>query len=318
MGLARAPVLEEPAVSDQVSPPLLSILVPAYCYADGVARILAGLAPWPSQACEVLVFDDSPDDAVADVVRNFNTRGGCQVVYRHNKPALGAVPNWNMLIAAASGRHVWLLHHDEFPIGEHFVDRLLSRLGAADAAEVLLLDCLLADAANGHNRRHLPAALRLAVARHAPGYLYQRNVIGPASALVVNRACYPVVAPQLRWLVDVDAYVQLLQDRGLRIDLAADLAVGSVLARRDSITATIQPGLGRIELAERSWLRQQRASTSPWLQACRQGAATRLMLLGEGLLWTLWRLASRCPWWLGLSALPRAQMQKALRRGTST
>ena len=316
MGLARAPVT--PAMSDSLSPPLLSILVPAYGYADGVARILAGLAPWPGGACEVLVFDDSPDDAVAEVVRAFNARGGCQVDYRRNTPALGAVQNWNALIAAAGGQHAWLLHHDEFPIGERFVDRLLARLGAAGTADVLLLDCLLADAANGHNRRHLPAALRLAVARHAPRYLYRRNVIGPASVMVVRRALYPVFASPLRWLVDVDAYVRLLQIHGLHIDLAPDLAVGSVLARQDSITATLQPGLGRLEQAERSWLHQQRAASTPWLRADRPGGATRLLLLGESLLWALWRLVSRCPWWLGLSARPRAELRQALRRGTST
>lgn len=305
-------------MSDPLSPPLLSILVPAYGYADGVARILAGLAPWPGGACEVLVFDDSPDDAVAEVVLAFNARGGCQVDYRRNTPALGAVQNWNALIAAAGGQHAWLMHHDEFPIGERFVDRLLARLGAAGTADVLLLDCLLADAANGHNRRHLPAALRLAVARHAPRYLYRRNVIGPASVMVVRRALYPVFAPPLRWLVDVDAYVRLLQIHDLHIDLAPDLAVGSVLARQDSITATLQPGLGRLEQAERSWLHQQRAASTPWLRGDRQGGVTRLLLLGESLLWALWRLASRCPWWLGFSARPRAELRQALRRGTST
>ncbi len=309
---------KEPTVPDHASQPLLSILVPAYRYADGVARILAGLAPWPSEACEVLVFDDSPDDAVADVVRNFNACGGCRADYRHNTPALGAVPNWNALIAAARGRHVWLLHHDEFPIGKYFVDRLLARLGATDAADVLLLDCLLADAASGRNRRHLPAAMRLALARHAPCYLYRRNVIGPASALIVRRAHYPVFEPQLRWLVDVDAYAQLLQVRGIRVDLAVDLQVGSVLARQDSITATLQPGLARLEQAERRWLRQQRSAATPWLQSSRQSASTRLMLFGEGLLWALWRLGSRCPWWLGFSALPREHVRQALLRGRST
>lgn len=296
--------------------PLLSVLIPAYRYAEGVARILERLAPWSTEECEVRVYDDSPDDAVEQAVGAFGASNGLIVHYHRNRPALGAVANWNALLTSAKGRHVLLLHHDEFPLGQQFLARVLTALSHEPAPDVLILDCLLVDARNGHNRRHMPGLLRLAVARHAPDFLYRRNVIGPVSALVVRRSLYPAFESTLRWMVDVDAYVRLLHNPGLRIVLEPALRVGSLLAREGSITSTLQPELERVHHDELTWLRRERDSGIPWIADPRNGSwPDRLLLSTESLMWLLWRAVARIGWWLGLSTLPPAQLRRDLQAG---
>jgi hypothetical protein len=299
-------------------PPKLSILIPAYAYAAGVSRILEGLAPWAADACEVLVFDDSPGVEVAAAVQAFVSRSGCAVGYRHHRPALGAVANWNALLDAARGEYVWLLHHDEFPVGPDFLARLMAALAGASAApDALLLDCLLVNAANGRNRRHIPTALRLRVARQAPAYLLRRNLIGPVSALVMRRSLCPRFETALKWKVDVAFYERLLDQPGLRVQAAAGLAIGSVLNREGSITAGLQQGLLQRQHDEHRWLRERRNRPTLWLADPSNGSLPqRLAMAAEDLAWKLLRAAQRLPALLGVSALPPAVLLRALRHSS--
>jgi hypothetical protein len=292
------------------SPPLLSILVPAYAYAQGATRILAGLAPWQAAECEVLVFDDSPGDEILHVVDAFNRRPESQIQYVHNRPALGAVHNWNALLCAARGHYIWLLHHDEFPLGPQFLSRLLAQLRRSP--DVLLLDCILVAPQSMRSRRHFPGHLRLGVARRAPDYLFRRNLIGPTSALVVRRAIYPAFEPHLRWKVDVDAYVRLFSTPGCKIQLGSGLQIASVLSREHSITATLSAALGQIAREEHAWLRNHRHGPKFWLaDGTSAGPATRLALAAESLIWHVWRALSRVPYWLGVSVVARERVRAA-------
>jgi hypothetical protein len=290
--------------------PRLSVLVPAYRYPAGVLRILDGLFDGceGTDAVEVLVHDDSPDDAVAEAISAHPAARSVQ--YRHSRPARGAVPNWNALLDAARGHHVWLLHHDEFPVGPRFLPRLLDRLSAADAPDVLVLDCLLADLRRLRARRHLPGWLRVAVARHAPDYLLRRNVIGPTSAFVARRELYPRFDPALRWVVDVEAFRRLLLPRP-SVALADGLAIASVLDRPGSITASLGGELARIDRAEREALG---ASAGRWA-APAAGRPLRLAVFAcETAAWAALRAAQHAMAALGGPVLAEEVLRRAAGR----
>lgn len=294
--------------------PLLSILIPAYRYPEGVLRILRQLArgSHPAFDFEVLVSDDSPDAGMGGPVRELARQLGLPLLYRHNAPAFGAPANWNQLLERARGRYVWLLHHDEYPLDDDFLAALGERLSRQDAPQVLMLDCVLVDPASGANRRHLPNWLRQAVVRRAPSYLWRRNVIGPTSALVVARACFPRFDGQLRWLVDVDVYTRLFQQRP-RWRLAHELAVGSLLHRSDSITATLRAELADVRRQEQHYLLTRPDTAAPaWLHHM-SGGAGRVLCVLETLAWTGIRIVTRTAAGLGLGGRGRMQIRQALR-----
>jgi glycosyltransferase involved in cell wall biosynthesis len=244
--------------------PLLSILVPTFQFTEGFLRIIGNLNALDGEDCEVIVFDDSPDDSIRNTITNLPKSYSAQLTYIHNKPALGAVSNWNALLDSAHGKYCLLMHHDEFPIGDNFLGNLLKSLQENPDVDVLILDCILIDFKNGYNRRHLPMWLRKLVINRFPQYLFRRNVIGPTAALVIRRSIYPRFDVQLRWLVDVDLYARLIKAAKL-ICMCPDIKIGSMLNRSDSITKRLGSSIQRISEGERAYLRNTRGTNSFWL-----------------------------------------------------
>ncbi len=249
-----------------VDSPLLSILIPAFRYPEGVRRILFNLQPLLLQDCELIIFDDSPDNDVMDVVMEWRERTGSQIYYQRNQPALGAADNWNALLEAACGNFCLLMHHDEFPLREDFLKRLLQILREKPELDVLMLDCILVDFQSQQIRRHLPIWLRAFVVRHVSQYLFRRNVVGPVSSLVIRRSIYPRFNAQLRWLVDVELFVRLFSV-AKHVHICPQLQIGSLLGRTDSITAKLGSSLHAIHQEELAYLSDLHRSSGVWLDS---------------------------------------------------
>lgn len=244
--------------------PLLSLLIPAYSYSEGVLLVLSHLEPVLRDLCEVIIFDDSPDNAVEEGVANWRKATCYPVHYQHNQPALGAIANWNALLDAARGQYCLLMHHDEFPLDSQGFRNLLDVLRQNPATDVVMLDCVLVSPQDGYNRRHLPTWLRKLVVSRFPHYLYRRNVVGPTAALVIRRTLYPRFDVRLKWLVDVDVYVQLFK-QAPKILVCPEIGIGSILHRSDSITARLGSAIPRILDEERTYLRASRGTDGNWL-----------------------------------------------------
>src|SRR5487761_2410319 len=136
----------KPSDIDQPSCPVLSILIPAYNYADGVCRIVSPLLREARTDIEILVHDDSSDSAVEAAIQGLGPHDYLR--YTWNSPALGAVPNWNSLLKKASGQYVILIHHDDFPLSETFASEVLDELEQNDWPDALILSCLAYDVKN--------------------------------------------------------------------------------------------------------------------------------------------------------------------------
>lgn len=264
---------------------LLSVLIPAYQFADGVARILNGMAKYDCSEIEIIIFDDSVDDLVEKLCLARVDAFCGSMRYLHNRPSLGAVANWNALLASARGEYCLLLHHDEFPIGDHFIPDLIVTLRNHPDTDVVMLDCVLVAPKTGRNRRHLPMGIRALIVNYFPLYLYRRNVVGPTAAFVVRRSIYSRFDERLQWLVDVDVYVRSLR-LAKRLLLCPNIKIGSLLGRTDSITARLKSSIPRVAEEERAYLRE-RYGNSFWFGPCPQELGVQGVL----------RLCDTVCWW---------------------
>lgn len=273
-------------MSRRATAPLLSVLIPAYRYPDGIARILGGLGAYDPDLVEILISDDSPDQKVETVVQRAGLAG---VGYQRNSPPLGAPANWNALLEKASGEFCLMLHHDEFPLSDDFLKEILRQLAELRTCDVFLLDCVLVDPCAGRNRRHLPFGLRMAAVRHAPSYLLRRNVVGPVSVIIVRRILYPMFDPKLKWLVDVDVYLRLFA--GLpKIAACPHILVGSILGRKDSITAQLGTGRTKVAAEERRYLWTKHRGLAFWYDS---SPGHHLLRAGEWACWVFFRAVTR-------------------------
>ncbi len=298
--------------SSYINTPFLSILVPAYNYADGVHRILTRLHQLPIGDCEIIIFDDSVDNAVDEVVRNWCEATGSQVTYQHNHPPFGAAANWNALLDAAQGEYCLLLHHDEFPLVDDFIGNVIEALRYDRFIDVLILDCILVLPSNGYNRRHLPTWLRALVVNRFPQYLFRRNVIGPTSTMVVRRTLFPRFDTRLRWFIDVDLYVRLFKVvKNLR--LCPEIKIGSVVGRSGSITAGLRSSITQIAREERTYLRDVHQTTTLWLEPLQCRLRLRSMILiCESVCWNSLRGIGRIKAAFCFGPVPRSIARQAI------
>lgn len=267
---------------------ILSVLIPAYNYPDGVRNILSTLSHNTSSELEIIIADDSSNEFVSQAVDAFRHLFLVNFNYRRNYPALGAVSNWNSLLDQASGEFVLLLHHDEFPLSEDFLSSVVGLLNKSPDADVLIMDCILFER-GGRCRRHIPMWLRMVVAQWCPNYLWRRNVIGPASTMIVRRSIYPRYDMALRWLVDVDLYIRMFA-AAKKIVSCKNIKIGSQIERDDSITSGIRHELDDIAMSERNYLRDRAFIQSVWLK---NGIFPGFFRVVESMIWMVFRLAQR-------------------------
>jgi len=96
----------------------VSIVIPTY---KRPGRVLEAIASCLSQIhlpYEVLIGDDSPDEATAQAIASLAPVAGVSLRYMHNKPSLGQVSNVNNLFSQAQGELVMLLHDDDLLLPE--------------------------------------------------------------------------------------------------------------------------------------------------------------------------------------------------------
>ena len=262
---------------------LLSVLIPTYNYPIGVERILSKLSSEYSEDIEIIVFDDSSDNEVHNVCTAYKD-AFYSFIYKHNDPAMGAVVNWNSLLDEAQGEYCLLLHHDEFPLGDNFVNKVADALSINAAIDVLIMDLVLVDINTGFIRQHAPGWLRNLSAKYFPEYLFRRNIIGPVSTLIVRRSVFPRFNEKLQWLVDVELYVRLFT-QGITIKTAANIQIGSAPDKNHSITSSLGNEVFRIKQKELGYLLDLYGDTF-WIKKFNWKNLVHLLLyLIESLLW---------------------------------
>ena len=262
---------------------LLSILIPAYNYPIGVERILSKLSSEYSEDIEIIVFDDSSDNEVHNVCTAYKD-AFYSFIYKHNDPAMGAIDNWNSLLDEAKGEYCLLLHHDEFPLGDNFINKVIDTLSINAAIDVLIMDLVLVDINTGFIRQHAPSWLRNLSAKYFPGYLFRRNIIGPVSTMVVRSSVFPRFDEKLQWLVDVELYVRLFKKK-INIKTVHDIQIGSAQDKNHSITSSLGNEVFMIKQRELECLRDLYGDAF-WIKKFDWRNPMRLLLnMIESLLW---------------------------------
>lgn len=274
------------SAADQKTDPVLSILIPAYNYADGVRRIVKPLLFEGRTDIEIVVHDDSTDDSVEAAITEL-AASHSYLRYTRNVPAKGAVGNWNGLLQNAQGRYVLLIHHDDFPLSENFASELLGELERKSWPDALFLSCLALDVVRKDIDICICNALRGYVARHWPSYLLRRNVLGPPSVLVVRREIFEGYDPKLKWLVDVEAYIRFLTKRSWHLAFSRLMMVSST-GMSNAISTLLKTGLKEVKGAELAYLKTKYKHENYWMSL--QWVNNPWGKLVNALEWPLWAI----------------------------
>lgn len=189
--------------------PRLSICIPTYCQVDYLRETLFSIQAQNFNDYELIVSDDSPDDSVARLVESFNF--GDRLYYHRNLSALGSPENWNEAVRQARGGYIKLLHHDDRLAHPSALKTFVRMLDEHPEASFAFSASLVENAISGKSRVHRPTKEQLARLSVSPEELFFGNVIGAPSATIYRNGLGVEYDQRMKWLVDVDFYIRVLQ-----------------------------------------------------------------------------------------------------------
>lgn len=92
---------------------LISICIPTYQRPQLLKEALESCFAQQYEPIEIIIGDDSKDDATEELVRELQTRCGYRLRYVRNNPSLGQAGNVNRLFEMVEGDRLVLLHDDD-------------------------------------------------------------------------------------------------------------------------------------------------------------------------------------------------------------
>jgi glycosyltransferase involved in cell wall biosynthesis len=189
--------------------PTVSVCIPSYRQPAYFRRSLESVRAQSFEDYEVVVTDDSPDDAIAGVVRDL-AAGDPRVRYVRNAVRKGSPENWNECARLARGRYVKFMHHDDWFARPDALRLLVDMMDRAPAADFGFCASNAWDAVTGEVVARPPTPEQVAALRRDPAALYAANFIGSPSETIYRSTVRATFDPRLKWVVDIDFYIRVL------------------------------------------------------------------------------------------------------------
>lgn len=189
---------------------LVSILIPAFERPDYLRRSLKQIALQSFRDFEVIVTDDSATDAIESFLREQTF--DFPIRYRHNSPAKGTPLNWTSGIDLAAGEWIKILHDDDWLARPDSLDEYVRAI--RPEIDLIFSGYEAVFEETGHREDRTISKHAFDEITRNPYKLFASNRIGPPSVLMFRRGMTEHFDPQLKWIVDWEGYIRMLQQHG--------------------------------------------------------------------------------------------------------
>lgn len=190
----------------------VSICVPAYRNPAGITRLLASIKEQEYTDYEVILTDDSADDAVGQAAKESGIAG---LHYYKNEERMGATRNWNRAVSLASGEYIKIMHHDDWFTDAKSLGSFVAMLEQHPEADIAFcgtwqVALSATGSRTGDEFSRCISKEHEELIRKDFRNLYLGDYIGAPSATIYrnNGIAYE---EKLTWLVDVEFYMRMLQ-----------------------------------------------------------------------------------------------------------
>lgn len=208
--------------------PFFSICIPVYKNFTYLERLLHSVFEQTFTDFEIVITDDSPGNTI-EVWLNGHYSDQ-RISYFRNPVPLGTPENWNEAIRRSKGEWIKLMHDDDWFAHEHALHRLHDAIISTDAKFVY---CDYRNILLNGNRSEVPrikgSFIRNWWVKKNPETLYAKNIVGPPSVVCVHRSINELYDRQMKWLVDVDYYIRILNKQSAYYikDKLINIGIGS-------------------------------------------------------------------------------------------
>lgn len=250
--------------------PHVSICVPTYCQVEFLRKTLRSVQMQDFSDYELIISDDSPDDSVGGLVRSFNFDG--RMHYHRNLVPLGSPENWNAAVRLATGDYIKILHHDDKFAHAGALGEYVRMLDGHPEADFAFGASYVETSTRWKNRIHRPSKAQLAMLATSPEELFLGNAIGAPSATIYRNKLGIEYDPRMKWLVDIDLYIRVLQ-QNRHFVYTPEVLIVTVSGANHQVTKICEND-ARIELTEymllfqkiRDKLKNEFSTQSAWFR----------------------------------------------------
>ncbi len=214
----------------------VSICIPTYNQTKHLKKCLQSVCEQNYKDFEVIISDDSTTDEVKVYI------DALQIIqplfYFRNKPSLGSPQNWNFALQQAKGEYIKILHHDDYfatkdSLGKYvtILDQQPTTDFVFSATEIILLK-------EEKKQLHTCDHKDLERLRSEPEFLFFKNVIGAPSATMFRNYIPIQFDGRLKWLVDIDFYIQHLKRKN-EISYCNEALICTIHGAEEQITQNV-------------------------------------------------------------------------------
>jgi glycosyltransferase involved in cell wall biosynthesis len=120
----------------------ISVCIPTYRRLDHLREALESIYRQTVPPMEVLIGDDSPDDATQNAIAEETRKSPTPIRYFHHSPSLGQAANVDFLFRHAQGDYIALLHDDDL-FADKAMETLHKTLVASSATAAFGKQCII-------------------------------------------------------------------------------------------------------------------------------------------------------------------------------
>jgi glycosyltransferase involved in cell wall biosynthesis len=204
--------------------PKVSICIPAYNQPDLLQICLNSIEKQTFQDTEIIITDDSSDNQIESLIGSSILKN--KIRYYRNQPALGSPKNWNHAIEMASGELCKIMHHDDFFTSENSLQEFVDFFEKNPETEFVFCATEIKHLKEEKTFYHQINQKQFQYLKANPEILFYNNLIGSPSVVLFKKAKYIPFNENLKWLVDVDWYVQFI-NKYISIDYISKSLIGT-------------------------------------------------------------------------------------------
>lgn len=189
--------------------PFISICIPAYKNVEFLERLLDSIAMQTFRNYEVIITDDSPSAEVEQLSKSYAS--AFPLHYYKNTPAHGMPANWNTAIEKAHGEWIKIIHDDDWFASPDTLQQFAD--AAAGNSNKFIFSGyqnIYFDQDRKTEQMGFPLSRKQKILQE-PMLLMADNIIGPPSVCMVHKSLNALYDVRLRWRVDIDYYINILQ-----------------------------------------------------------------------------------------------------------
>ena len=217
--------------------PRVSICIPTYCQIQYLKETLISIRVQDFHDYEIIISDDSPDDAVEKLIASFNF--GEKIKYYHNITPFGAPGNWNRAVSLAEGDLVKLMHHDDKFENPSALGSFVRLLDESPKSDLAFSATLVHHVNNNKKIIHRPNKKQYLKLNASPVELFFGNLIGAPSAVIYRRGIDVEYDERMKWLVDVDFYIRFLK-KNLNVVYTHDVLIVTTSGANHQVTRSCE------------------------------------------------------------------------------